>query len=265
MFALRQTPAERMTLAGRSYRLQRVFKHDFWAATCLYVREDEPDRRIVVKFGRGHPFCGFPLQWYGEMLRKHEGGFYRRLRGIEGVPEHIGDVGPCGFAIEYIDARPLDHLDAPPPGFFDRLRRLMDAIHARGVAYCDANKRSNILVDHSGGPWLIDYQISLRTPAGWPRSLGALACTVVRYLQAKDIYHIYKHKRRLAPDELTAEEEVLSRRRSGLHLLHRRLTKPYRALRRRLLRIDYEAGSLRSPTATLEHHHQPEKSTWRSF
>jgi hypothetical protein len=72
-----------------------------------------------------------------------------------------------------------------------------------------------------------------------------------------------KHKRRLAPNELAPEEEALSRRRTGLHALHRKLTKPWRALRRRFLRRQHASGRLKSPTAELEDHHQPEKATWR--
>ena len=79
----------------------------------------------------------------------------------------------------------------------------------------------------------------------------------------KDLYHLYKHKRRLAPNELTPEEEILSRNRSGVHLLHRKLTKPYRALRRGFLKKQFAKGSLKSPTADLEDHHQPEKDSWR--
>jgi len=82
-------------------------------------------------------------------------------------------------------------------------------------------------------------------------------------MMGKDLYHLYKHKRRLAPDELTPEEDALSRKRSGVHLLHRKLTKPYRALRRGFLKKQFEKGSLESPTAALEDHHQPEKATWR--
>ena len=36
MFALPAGPSELLQVAGANYRLTRVFKHDFWAATCLY-------------------------------------------------------------------------------------------------------------------------------------------------------------------------------------------------------------------------------------
>ncbi len=265
LFALGNKPPEPLLLAGHRYRLARVFKHDFFAATCLYTT-DEPGAefpRVVVKFGREQDFLGLPTDWLGVWNRRREEAIYRRIAGVDGTPKWIGRVGSTGYAIEYINAVPLDHLDAPPPGFFDRLRELMDAIHARGVGYCDANKRSNILVDDAGHPHLVDFQLSLHRRENWIWPWRQLIDRVVDYIIDRDLYHLYKHKRRLAPGRLTPEEDALSRKRTGLHLLHRKLTKPWRTLRRRFLREQHRAGRLQSPTAEMENHHQPEKATWR--
>jgi len=264
MFALPGAPPQRLVIAGSDYRLTRVFKHDFWAATTLYQpADDSTGSPVVVKFGRAQYFANIPLAWIGRLLADHEEAIYHALAGLDGVPRWIERLSPTSYAIEYVDASPLDHLDPGeiPAGFFDRLRTLFDEIHARDVAYVDGNKRSNILV-RGPEPVLIDFQISLRMPA-WPGPLHALARRVIRYFQEKDIYHLYKHKRRLAPAELTEAEQTLSRRRAGLHGLHRKLTKPYRNLRRRVLQRSHQAGALQSPTAELEDHHQPEKETWR--
>lgn len=269
MFALSDSPPEELQAAGAAYRLTRVFKHDFWAATCLYETSAECGVRsagvpkIVVKFGRAQDFCGFPLEWTGKLLADHEEAIYAALDGLVGVPKWVGRLSPTCYAIEYIDAQPLDHLDAIPPGLFDRLRTVFDEIHARGVAYGDANKKSNILVTADGKPVLIDFQISLRRRDDWVWPVRNILRHVISYLQAKDIYHLYKHKRRLAPEELTEAEELLSRKRTGLHALHRKLTKPYRSLRRGFLQRQHTEGRLQSPTAELEDHHQPEKATWR--
>lgn len=266
MFALSEAPPTTVEIAGARYGLVRVFKHDFYAATCLYQARDagsDPEK-IVVKFGRTRDFCGLGAAWLGELMRAHEEAIYRDLAGVAGVPRWVGSLGSAGYAIEHIDGVPLDHLaDAPPPGFFDRLRKVFDEIHARGVGYSDANKRSNILVGPGGEPFVVDYQISIRRRDDWPWPLRAIARGLVAYVVGKDLYHLYKHKRRLCPDELTNEEDALSRDRGGLHLLHRKLTNPWRVLRRRFLRGQYESGRLVSPTAEMEDHHQPEKATWR--
>lgn len=264
LFALSQPPAAELAIAGRDYRLSRVFKHDFFAATCLYsALESTGDLdELVVKFYRTQRLGIVPMRWQGTASRNHERAVYRRLAGIGGIPRYVADVGDTGEAIEFIRALPIDHGQEIPPGFFDRLRSLFDAVHERGVAYVDANKRSNILLDESGGCWLIDFQISIISP-DWRWPAGAMARGLVRYFQGKDLYHLYKHKRRLAEAELTEREREISYHRAGLHALHRLLTKPYRSIRRRFLGEKYRQGKLVSPTSQLEDHYQPEKETWR--
>ncbi len=264
MFALPGRPPETIDLRGATYRLVRVFKHDFFAATCLYETPQPCElSRIVVKFARRQPFCGLPARWMGRMMADHEQAIYRALEGVVGVPKWAGRLDENVYAIEYVDAVPLDHMESPPGGFFDRLGDLFDAVHLRGIGYCDANKRSNILVGEDGRAFLVDFQLSIRLRDDLPWPVRQIMRAVVNYIAERDLYHICKHKRRLAPAELTEEEEKLSRRRSGLHLLHRKLTKPWRAIRRRFLRRQYRRGRLLSPTAELESHHQPEKETWR--
>ena len=64
MFALREPPPRRVEVAGGAYEPVRVFKHDFFAATCLYagVGEAQPER-IVVKLYRTQPFLGLAMAW----------------------------------------------------------------------------------------------------------------------------------------------------------------------------------------------------------
>jgi len=263
MFALATPPPERIELKRRRYRLERVFKHDFFAATCLYRPVSSSGQRIVVKFARSQAFCGLPMDWLGRWLGGREERIYRVLTGLEGLPRWLGRVGRNAHAIAYVGGRPLDHVDEPPEGFFDRLAALMRTIHDRGVAYCDANKRSNILVSRDGRPCLVDFQISLCRRDGWPWPFRKIIRWAVEYAAARDIYHVYKHKRRMCPQRVRPEEEALSRRRTGLHRVHRSLTKPWRRLRRKFLREQFTSGRLVSPTAALEDHHQPEKATWR--
>ena len=93
--------------------------------------------------------------------------------------------------------------------------------------------------------------------------IGIIIPAFVKYVQQADIYHIYKHKRRLCPAELTEQEKALSHRRRPLHTLHRKLTDPWRAFRRKFLATRHAKGLLVSPTEELEDHYQPEKATWR--
>ncbi len=279
MFALAEPPPQEVRIGPVAYRLVKVFKHDFWAATCLYELAPSlgpaghplPSRersiaphfpRVVVKFGRTQAFCGLRLDFYASWLRRHEEAIYTTLAGIPGIPRWAGDVGEFGYGIEYIDATPLDQC-TPPPKFFDALAEIFRAVQARGVAYCDSNKRSNILVAPGGQPYLIDFQIAFRRRPDLPWPLRSFISAAATYMQGRDIYHLYKHKRRMARAELTPEEEKLSYSRGLLHTIHVRLTDPYRAIRRRLLKKAYKSGQLESPTKSLETDHQPEKSTWQ--
>ena len=263
MFALRAAPPSRLNVADADYHLVRVFKHDFLAATCLYETDDHATfPKIAVKFGRDHMFCVMPCKWYGRWLQAHEEAIYRTLAGIQGVPRWVGRVGETGYAMEYIESKPLDHFDKAPAGFFERLRKLFDAVHSRGVAYCDSNKRSNILVAADGRPYLVDYQIALRRRDDWP--LRNMLHAFIRYMAEKDIYHLCKHKRRMSPGELAPEEISMSRQRTPMHRLLRKLDKPYKALRRGFLRRKCRKGQLVSPTGHLEDHFQPEKANWRT-
>ncbi len=265
-FALTGCPPEQVEVGGNHYQIERVFKHDFFAATCLYQADKGADgdcKKIVVKFARSSSIFGLPMKWAGALMRRHEQEIYSRLDGIEGVPRWLGHVGETGYAIEYIDAVPLDHLESIPAGFFDRLIDLMKQIHSRGVGYCDANKRSNILVGPAGDPYLVDFQISLSRRDNLPWPFNRISRAIVDYVAQRDIYHLFKHKRRLVPDELTADQDALSRKRDLLHRIHRRLAKVWRHVRRGFLQKRYQAGRLISPTAHMESHVQPEKATWR--
>jgi hypothetical protein len=268
LFALPAPPPERLSIAGAEYRLARVFKHDFFAATCLYeatggtpVLPTMP--KLVVKLYRTRSFLGFPLGWAGRWSRLHEQVVYEKLKGVHGVPAWAGRVGPAGFAVEYIDALPLANFRPPPPGYFERMRAILDAVHARGVAYVDANKRSNMLVGPDGQAWLIDFQISMWRREHWPWPFRAWSARFIRYFQRKDLYFLYKHKRRLCPADLTPEQEAMSHPSGWVHRLHTRLSAPYRRMRRRFLQKQYQEGKLVSPTAKLEDHCQPEKDSWR--
>ena len=87
MFALRGPPPQHIEVSGYEYSLERVFKHDFWAATCLYKAAGKVQYpQIVVKFGRAQSFCGLPLDCYGKLLQSHERNIYSELADIEGVP-----------------------------------------------------------------------------------------------------------------------------------------------------------------------------------
>jgi hypothetical protein len=187
-------------------------------------------RKVVLKVGRTTSFFGLPLGWLGRWLCRRELRFYASLRDLPNVPPILGTFGDTGFVHAYVEGRPLSKDATVPDGFFGQLDALVAELHRRGLAYVDTDKPQNILIGDDGRPHLIDFQISFDLDTlGGDHPLGRLA---LHALQREDRYHVLKHKRRLRPDELSADERERAGRRSGVIRLHRAVTKPYFKLRR---------------------------------
>jgi serine/threonine protein kinase len=233
-------PAE-VTLNGFKYRLANTFKYDFFAGTGLYELDEkhQPDPqkcplRIVTKIYRFRRFFGLPMFWIGMLSVRHESRLYLMLHDIPGIPRFLGFYGKTGFFHEFIPGRPLKRNDTVNDGFFDKLTRLIQAIHDREVSYVDLNKPSNILCSEGGDPYLIDFQISYAPRLQWP-IIRRITHLVLKHFQHEDRYHLAKHKRRLRPDLLTAQDLLTSYYPSLPNRLHRSLSKPYFWLRHKVM------------------------------
>ncbi|NIA06370.1 MAG: hypothetical protein GWP14_01830 [Actinobacteria bacterium] len=216
-----------------TYHLQRVFKHDFWAASGLYSNDSS---QVVLKIYRRHDLLG---RW----LAKREISFYRCLQDLPGIARFLGTFGRNGFVHSYIAGQDLLEYpkDRIPDDFFDQLVDLMRAIHLRGISYVDANKRDNVIVGLDSRPYLIDFQIS------WRPKPGGLSRRVLLFMQRMDMYHLFKHKSRLRPDLMKPQEWHL-RRNPGLSLkLHRLIAVPFRRFRRTTLRRLLKSTQLKNP------------------
>ena len=225
------------------YKLRKLFKHDFFAATGLYEIESDSSPllseipvKIVLKINRRQPLMGLPLAWLGNMMRNHEVMILRSVEGIKQVPQLLGLYEPCGFFYTYIEGCSLDESPNIPDSFFDECKSLLEQVHQRDIAYIDMNKRGNILIGQDNKPYLIDFQISLR--------FERYAHGLMKVLQKEDMYHLYKHKRRLRGDLLSETEQQISRRKSPFIRIHRLIATPFRTVRRRVLGWLVRRGSL---------------------
>ena len=226
-------------LRGKAYHLVQDVKHDFFAATGFYESDD--GQRIVLKAGRNHDFLGIPLTWLGRWLRDREMRFYHRLRDLPNIPNIVGTFGETGFLLEFVRGTPLRKDTAVPDRFFFEVRKLIEQIHARDIAYVDMNKKANLIIGEDRRPHLVDFQIS------WDLcGLGDNFITrrILRWLQREDLYHIAKHHGRFRPDELSPEQIEAGRRRSILIRLHRFIFKPWFGIRRRTWKRLRETGRL---------------------
>jgi hypothetical protein len=239
------TLPEQIEIGGRSYRISRLFKHDFFAATGLYESHTTqtqsapddaaaPKKLVVLKVQRTYPLYGLPMRWLGALVARHEIRIFKALQGIEGIPEFLGETGKTGYIHEFIPGEDLRAELAPDGEFFRRLEQLIAAVHSRHVAYVDANKRENILYGVDQRPYLIDFQISFICRRGEKDHLPAR--WILLRLQKEDWYHFYKHKTRMAPKTCSPEDFARAQKRSWYIRIHRFFAQPLIRLRRRFLR-----------------------------
>lgn len=235
----RDEPPPAFLLDGRRYTRTTIVKHDFWAATAFYLADD--GTRAVAKINRRTPLCGLSLDFIGRWLCRREMRFYASMADLHNVPALLGRLGETGFIHAFTPGRPLRKDDRVSDSFFPELQTVLAEIHRRGIAYVDANKPENILLGEDGRPHLIDFQISydLHELGDWFFNRALL-----RRMQAEDVYHILKHKRRLRPDQLTPDELVRVTRRSWVIRLHRWLTRPYFLIRRGAMKKLRESGAI---------------------
>ena len=178
---------------GQHWGLEEVFKHDSWAATALYRAGG---RGIVVKFNRCRRIGVIPMSWLGRWLAAREASACERLAGVPGIPRAFGAVEADGFvfrnalAREHVEGHPLGKDEKPGEIFFERLRELLAAMHSRGIAYLDLNKRENVIVTSDARPALVDFQIHFSAPAAL--SYFPPVRWLVRVLQRADLYHCEK-------------------------------------------------------------------------
>ena len=226
-------PPQQVEVQGRIFERIRVFKHDSWAATALYENLDYG--KVICKFNRRQSIGPIPMRWLGWLLARNESRILNRLKDSGRVPLILGPVKIDGkvhsnaIARKYIEGHPLGHKEQVGTGFFVELRDLLSLMHVRNLAYVDLHKRENVLVGDDGHPYLIDFQISYASPAGF---MGRIPSSrfILSILQKSDDYHYEKLRRKSLPDSEAAAQPV---DRPWWIRLHRGVAMPFRQMRRK--------------------------------
>ena len=213
---------------GVEFERSQIFKHDSWAATALYR---SGDRQIVCKLNRQAPVFIIPMNWLGRWLARRESGFLNSLSDVAGIPKAYpvnaidGTLLKNGVAHDFVSGQPMSLKTELPVGFFDRLDKLLNQLHARHIAYIDLHKQENVIVGDDGLPYLIDFQISARLPKSWGfRGL-------FKILAESDCYHVEKHRRRRS----CVDSRLANVQRPWWIRCHRMIAVPFRTVRRRFL------------------------------
>ncbi len=167
-------------------------------------------------------------RWLAPLARwlcRREAAALLRLEGLPGVPALLG-TGPGGLRRGWIEGRPMQQAQPREHAYFRAARRLVMALHRRGVAHCDLAKEPNWLVTPEGLPALVDFQLALVAPRR-----GRL----FRALGREDLRHLLKHKRTYCPERLSARERRILARPGSISRIWAATGKPlYRFVTRRL-------------------------------
>ncbi len=127
----------------------------------------------------------------------------QRLDGIPGIPDGAVRIDGFAFTYHFIAGRPLAETPAAEltPDFFMAYEKLVQQMHARGLAHLDLRNSGNVLISPAQQPILIDFQSYLPLPRWFP--------ALSRYLQKIDLSGVYKFWNRCLPGTMDAERQQL--------------------------------------------------------
>jgi len=211
-------PHSRADLAGC---VERVLRPATRAKPAILLVHCGGHRVIVKDFSQN----GWMLRnLYGRYVVRHECRIYRQLDGVEGVPAFHGRIDTFAFAVDLVEGTTLKRLgsEGVSAESFERLARVIGALHARGVVHLDAHQKTNVLVDGEGRPYLMDFATAVYLGRGW------LARKVLVPLLARaDWRGFLKLKARYCPEALPSSAGSAATGPSGA----RRSSKPRAEIR----------------------------------
>jgi hypothetical protein len=182
------------------------------------------------------------VPWWSFGLARHLFGRERRalaIAGELGIAPRLLFAGKRALVRGWIDGLPL-HI-AKPNGdlaFFRSAKAALRKLHHAGICHNDLAKEQNWLRGRDGRAYLTDFQLSARfSRRGW----------LFRVAAYEDLRHLLKHKRRYAPDALTAaERRVLANKSLLTRIWMATGKKVYYAITRNVLGVsDREGGGTR--------------------
>lgn len=175
-------------------------------------------------------------RWFARLLAPllaaREARALRRLDDLARVPELLATPDRRSLLIQYLPAQPLLRVDRGVDwqAFFRDLARLIEDMHARGVAHCDLRSPNNTLLDIGGGPVIVDFVASVRAGRRW----NLPAQWLFKAFSQADRDAVAKLKRHVAPELLTDSDLTRLSSRGPLERTARWLGRSVRNVTRKL-------------------------------
>ncbi len=223
----------RQTLcAGHTYlMLESLTLSNFPEKQCRILREMSSTRPriwLLQKNGVSAIIKDFSSNRYlyrntvGRFLIWREARAYRKTGHIQGVPSLYRVIDGLALATEYIPGKDLGQIKKGarfPDTFFDRLKNLVDKVHAAGVAHCDLKRKTNVILGDDNLPYIIDWGASIfsnefRLP---------LMNLIYRRFIADDYMAVTKIKLHYVPNQVSEKERLRYFRRSPVETAIRRI------------------------------------------
>jgi len=141
----------------------------------------------------------------GRFLVWREGRAYQRLKGVKGIPLLFRKVDGLALVISKVPGKNLEHLsgeERPGLDFFQKLTRLIQECHERGVAHCDLKRSANTMIDEFGKPYIVDWSAAITD-----KEFCVCPLTTIYKLFAQDDFKaVRKLRMRFCPESITDEE-----------------------------------------------------------
>lgn len=180
-----------------NWRSVAVLKSDHFSTVERgYWRTSSGEEEAVLRRFDNVPLWIRPIAYH---FGRREVNSLQRLDGLAG-PRLLA-YGPGFLVRSWIDGLPL-HM-AKPEGenkFFAEAKKMMFRMHSKGVVHNDLAKEQNWLRGGDGLPRLTDFQLA---------HISNRRGKIFRIAAHEDLRHLLKHKRKYAPDFLTARERKI--------------------------------------------------------
>ena len=182
------------------------------------------------------------VPWWSFLLARHlfarEKHALKLAKGLNVGPELLWAGSDC-LVRGWIDGVAL-HLAKPfgDEAYFKSAKRVLHTLHRAGITHNDLAKEQNWLRGRDGQAYLTDFQLAIRFKR---------RTKLFRVAAYEDLRHLLKHKRRYAPEALTARERKILARKSVFSRIWLVTGKPvYKAITRGIFNFtDREGGGPR--------------------